>query len=113
MKNPCFPVLRDARKHGLYRKNYLVTRAQLEAVNKRAPIEVSVRGLELRCKDHRAAVNRIDGNRTVVAPTRKARGLNAEARESVRFVTQRAGWIRRTAIGVTNAWHNARRVRDV
>lgn len=90
----------------------LVTRRQLEAMNPRAPVEVAVCRLKLRSKDHRAAVNRVDADRTVIAPTGQVSSLRSASDQNRRFVAQRSQRIGWSAKRITNTRHNTS-ARDV
>src|SRR5690349_14579835 len=78
-----------------------------------SPVEVSIRWLELRREHHRAAVDRIDTDRAVIAPACEGSGLNAAAHQNGRLVAERSQWIGWTTIRITNARNDARRIRDV
>ena len=59
----------------------LITSRQLEAVDKRAPVEVAVSWLELRGEDHRAAIHRVDTVLAVIAPSCQVSGLRAASQQ--------------------------------
>ena len=78
----------------------------------RAPVEASRRRLELRRENHRAAVNRIDTDRTVITPAREVSSLRSVSYQNRRFVAQRSQRIRRPTKRITNTRNN-RPARDV
>src|SRR6185369_16593319 len=83
-----------------------VTGRQLEAVNKRAPVEVAGTRLKLTREDHRATIHRIDTDGAVITPARQVPVLRSTADEDRSLVSNRSDWIRRTTIGVANARHD-------
>ena len=86
---------------------YLITRRQLETVNPRAPVETSVRRLELRREDHRAAINRIDADRTVITPAGEIPSLRSASYQDRRLIAQRSQRIRWSAKRITNTRNNS------
>ena len=81
-------------------------------MNPGAPVEAPVRGLKLRRENHRAAINRIDTDRTVVTPAREVSSLRSASYENRCFVAQRSRRIRWPAKRITNT-RNDRAARDV
>lgn len=78
-------------------------------MDERGPVEVTVSRLELRCENHRAAINRIHTYRAVITPARQVSGLRSASYQNRRFVAQRSQRIGGTAISVANARHNRAR----
>ena len=91
----------------------LETSRQLEAVNVSVPVKVTVSRLELRRKDKRAAINRVDADRAVITPARQSCCLNSAAHEDRSLVAERSERIGRATICITNARHYRAAVRDV
>ena len=74
-------VQREARRAAL---------GELEVADARAPVELAVRRVVLVRVPERAVVDRVDGQRAVVAPAVAGTGLAAGAVEEVRFALRRA-----------------------
>ena len=76
-------------------------------MNPRAPVKTAVCRLKLRRENHRAAINRIDTDRTVITPAREVSSLRSASYENIGFVAQRSQRIRRSAKRITNTRNNA------
>src|SRR5215211_285311 len=77
------------------------------------PVEVAVSRQILRREHHRAAVDRIDADRTVVAPTLQGPCLGSASYQDRRFVAHCSQRIGRTSISIANARHDRAGIRDV
>ena len=81
-------------------------------MNPRAPVEIAIPRLELRRENHRAAIYRVDTDRTVITPPCEVAGLRSASCQDRRLVAKRSRRIRWSAIRLTNTRRDGR-ARDV